>query len=199
MSEYHVIGAVDATLRSLLWSYMQNDSDITAILADEQRISFEPPFKLVKNTDPDHNYLSLYLYRVAENAETKNRALEPLDSHRLKFPPLCLNLFYLITPITNTAENDHKLLGKAMKVLYENGSVADPNLRGILAGSTEDMRIILDSLSFEDSTKIWSAFMRSFRLAVSYEVKVVYIDSDRETGAERIRRKRIEYEQVGVS
>jgi hypothetical protein len=51
-------------------------------------------------------------------------------------------------------------------------------------------------MSLEDMTKLWSAFMRSLRLSVSYEVKVVFIDSERETAGEQVRRKRLNFEQL---
>src|SRR4051812_2738395 len=198
MSAYQVIEAVDETLKTLLWSVMQNDSDITSIINSDTLISSEPPFKLVKDSEPDQNYLSVYLYRVVESAENKNRPLELRDSTSLQYPPLCLNLFYLVTPITKSADNDHKLLGKTMSILYDHAIVKDPELEGILAGSTEDLRIILEPISFEDLTKLWSAFVRSYRLSVSYQIKVAYIDSGREVETERVRRKRIEYSQVGA-
>lgn len=197
MSEYKVIDGVDETLRTLLWSRMEFDSEINAaILSSDQRISFDPPFKLVKDTDPEQNYLSLYLYRVAENGDMKNRPLEPKDPSLLRYPPLSLNLFYLVTPLTNSTKNDHKLLGKTMQVFYDNAIVKGPALQGVLQGTTEELRIILNPVSMEDITKLWSAFMRSYRLSVSYEVKVIYIDSERETEAELVRRKRIEYMQA---
>ncbi len=198
MSGYQVVSAVGETLRSLLWSEMQHDSEITPILPSEQRISFEPPFKLVKDTDPDQNYLSLYLYRVVESAERKNRELEQLDLNTLGYPPLYLDLSYLITPLSKTTENDHKLLGKTMRILYDNAIVRQPDLQGVLAGTSDELRVVFDPISFEDMTKLWSSFMRSYRASLSYGVKAVYIDSQRQIESERVRRKRIEFSQVGV-
>ncbi|MDO8127716.1 MAG: DUF4255 domain-containing protein [Candidatus Brocadiales bacterium] len=196
MSNYNVINAVGKTLKELIWSAMQYDSTIFGIIGSEQQISFEPPFKLVKDGDPDKNYISLYLYRVVENGEMKNRPLEPKDANLLQYPPLSLNLFYLITPLTNSAENGHKLLGKTMQIFYDNAIVKGPALQDILANTAEELRIILNPISMEDIMKLWSAFMRPYRLSLSYEVKVVYIDSERETEAELVRRKKIEFMQI---
>lgn len=208
MSEYKVIKAVDEILKELLWSVMQNDSDIfssTGILGKktepnkEKSISFLPPFTLVKDTDPDENYLSLYLYRIVENGEMKNRPLEPKDINTLRYPPLSLNLFYLVTPLTkgdDSAGKDHKLLGKTMQIFYDNAIVNGQALQGVLKDTAEELRIILNPISMEDITKLWSSFMRPYRLSLSYEVKVVYIDSGRETEAEMVRRKKIEFIQI---
>ena len=193
MSGYQVIGAVNLTLRDLLWSEMQFDSVITSIITSETQITLEPPFKLVKDTDPESNALSVYLYRVVENPDLKNRHLEVADAHRQIFPPLALNLYYLMTPITNSADNDHALLGKALQIFYRNSGVCGSALKGILAGTDLKLRVILNPISLDELSNLWSAFLRPYRLSVSYEVKVVFIDSERETTGERVLEKRIKF------
>jgi hypothetical protein len=102
----------------------------------------------------------------------------------------------LITPLTNTTDNDHRLLSKAMHILYDNAIIRGSQLQGVLTDTAEELRVILNPMSLEDMTKLWSAFMRSLRLSVSYEVKVVFIDSERETASEQVRRKRLNFEQL---
>ena len=197
MSSYQAIGAVDLTLRDLLWSEMQFDSVITSIIASESQITLEPPFKLVKDTEPDQNALSLYLYKVNENPEMKNRFLEAIDGHRQIYPPLALNLYYLMTPITNSADNDHTLLGKALQILYKYSILNGSSLKGVLAGSDLQLRIVLNPVSLDELSNLWSAFLRPYRLSVSYEVKVVFIDSERETSGERVLEKRVKVGPIG--
>jgi hypothetical protein len=195
MSSYQVIGAVDLTLRDLLWSEMQFDSVITGILSNESQISLEPPAKLLKDTEVDTNTLSLFLYKVNENPELKNRYLQVIDSHTQVYPPLALNLYYLLTPLTNSADNDHTLLGKALQIFYRHSLVKGSILKGVLAGTDLQLSIILNPISLDELSNLWSAFLRPYRLSVSYEVKIVFIDSDRETTGERVLEKRI---NVGV-
>ena len=202
MNGYKTIGVVNETIRHILWSAMKNDPTIAdpSILgsSDDKRISFEPPFRLIKDTEPDNNYLSVFLYRIEENPQMKNRPLEPKNGNLLQYPPLSLNLFYLVTPLikgTSSAENSHKLLSKAMQVLYDNGIVKGAALQGTPPDKPEELRIILNPISMEDMHKLWHSFMRPYFLSVSYEIKVIYIDSERETEAEQVRRKRIEYKQ----
>ncbi|MEH2455949.1 MAG: DUF4255 domain-containing protein [Nostoc sp.] len=151
---------------------------------------------------PTENNLSLFLYRVVENSEIKNRALEARNGNRLHYPPLALNLFYIITPLMKDSNDDeasknaHKLLGKVMQIFYDHATVKETGLKGVLQNTAEELRIIWNPISMEDMTKLWSSFMRPYYLSVSYEVKVVYIDSERETGAEQVRRKQIEYTQI---
>jgi hypothetical protein len=131
-----------------------------------------------------------------ENGDMKNRQLEPQNDSLLKYPPLFLNLFYLITPLTKSAENNHRLLGKVMQIFHDKGIVKDSELKGVLENTDTELRLILNPISMEDITKLWSSFLRPYHLSVSYEVKVVEIDSERETGGERVRRKRIEFVQM---
>lgn len=195
MSDYRVVGDVDETLRRLLWSQMQFDAEITSVLATEQQISLEPPFKIVTDTNPNEDTLSLFLYRVAENADMKNRPLQRVGDGQLRQPPLSLNFYYLLTPITNLTENDHRLLSKAMQIFYDNAILKGAQLEGSLRTNAEELRIILNPMTLEDLNHLWSSFMRPMRLSVCYEVKVIYIDSERElTGAE-VLRKRLELTQ----
>jgi hypothetical protein len=79
-----------------------------------------------------------------------------------------------------------------MQIFYDNAILKGSALQDILKDTAEELRVIFNPVSMEDINKLWSAFMRPYRLAVSYEVKVIYIDSERETGGERVLRKRLE-------
>ncbi len=100
-----------------------------------------------------------------------------------RFPPLSLNLFYLVTPFAATGEADQLLLGKTMQVMYDNAIVV---LRDAEAEVAEELRITLSRLSLEELTRIWEALREPYRLSVCYQVKVTRIDSTRLTGKERI-------------
>jgi hypothetical protein len=205
MSSYAVITSINETLKQLLWVKFQADTQITMIINGEQSISPDPPFKYlnekgeVTQSNGSICNLSIYLYRVLENGDMKNRPLELREKSTFEYPPLSLNLFYLITPLTNDVGTDHLLLGRTMQVLYDNAILQGSNLEGVLADTTEELRVVLNPISIEDITRIWSGFMRPYRLSVSYEVKVVYIDSERQKGTEPIQRKRLEFTQINGS
>jgi hypothetical protein len=199
MSQYSVVGDVSETLRDVLWAHMETDSSVTAILADRNHISFEPPFRLFTEQGPQENNLSIYLYRVVENPDLKNRPQFPDPAPDYRFPPLTLNFFYLVTPLTNSALNDYKLLGKTMQAFYDNAIIRGSDLHGLLGDNSEEIRLSLNSASLEDMTKLWCAFLRPYRLSVSYEVRAVIVDSERTTRVERVRRKRLEFEQIEVT
>ena len=99
---------------------------------------------------------------------------------RRKFPPLALNLFYLVTPFApqGEPESEHLLLGATMQVLYDNSILF---LRDETPGEeiAEEVRVILSRLSLEELTRIWEALREPYRLSVCYEVRVTRIDSRR--------------------
>lgn len=196
MSDYNVVNAVDETLRTLLWTSMQADSVVSSIITTEQQITIDSPSVLIENDTPAEDYLSLFLYRVVENGDLRNRPPEQLNQSRLRNPPLSLNLFYLVTPLTKDTGNDHRLLSKTMQILYDSPILKGSQLQGVLQDTSEELRITLHSLSMEDLGKLWGAFMRPMRLSVSYEVKVVYIDSTREMAGEQVRRKQLDFSQI---
>lgn len=195
MSDYTVVNAVSETLRSLVWSRVEHDNQIASILnEDDQNISLEPPFRLLTdNNEPDHSCLSIYLYRINEDGQMKNRSLERRNGSLLEYPPLALDLFYLITPLTGRIDNDQRLLAKVMQILYDNAIIKGSDLQEVLQDTMEELRVILNPITVEDMTRIWSGFLLPYRLSLSYEVRVIYIDSQRQIDTDLIQRKRLEF------
>lgn len=199
MGNYKVINAVGETLRQLLLSEMKNDSAAygpTGIIKSEDQITLDHPYKLIGDGESKNNCLSLFLYRVVENADQKNNRFSPSSGNTYVHPPLPLNLHYLITPITNSADNNHRLLGKVMQILFDAPVLKGSALQGELKGSAEELRLILNPVTLEDITKLWSAFMRPFQLSVPYEVKVLGIDSLRSTERAPVYEKQTEFTQI---
>ena len=65
-----------------------------------------------------------------------------------------------------------------MQVLYDHSTFSGADLQGDLSGTHLQLTTRLESMSLEDITKVWYALERSYELSVSYEVTVVYIDSE---------------------
>jgi Pvc16 N-terminal domain len=206
MSNHKVIRDADQTLRETLWAGLRHDPEIfPAVFAGVDQITIEPPAKLLQDTTPNRSCLSLFLYRVVENGEMKNRPLQPTGSGVYRPPPLSLNLFYLITPLVRDSgqvpdgtDQDHRVLGRVMQVFYDHAILRGSALQGDLGIAAEELRLILHPAPLEDLTKLWSAWMRPYRLSVAYEVKVAFINSDREERLAAVRRKRMEFQMAGT-
>lgn len=142
------------------------------------------------------NLLTLFLYKVTENPDLKNRerhvAAQPDGSLSQRPAPLTLDTYYLLTAHAGEPPDPleaHRALSRAMRVFHDNGILQGSLLRsddpstGLTAGSI--IRVTLNPITMEDMTRIWSVFPDTpYELSVTYLVTPVEIDSRREfTGA----------------
>lgn len=130
--------------------------------------------------------LSLYLYRIAENSHQKNQCIDRIDPNRSSRPQLTLDLYYMLTPhppeeisdITERSFAMHEVLGSVMQALHNHPVISGPSLKGSLAGSGIELRIISAASGDEDARTIWPlCSKRPFRPSACYQVTPVIIES----------------------
>jgi hypothetical protein len=186
-------------------------NDMTEVAS---RIALGPP-----RTAGTDLLLTLFLYKVTENPDLKNRERvvlpQPGGNVIQRRPPLTLDTYYLLTAHGGTDElkvlEAHQALGRAMRVFYDNGIIQGSLLRakdpskGLTANSV--LRVTLNPISLEDMTRIWSVFPDTpYEISVTYLVTPVEIDSSTEiTGAPVVDQfhehgdRRAERDTVGAS
>jgi hypothetical protein len=197
MSDFRAIGGVSASLQALLIDRMELPVGVSA-----------PPLVTVSTPRPETPEgpvvepprVNLFLYRVAESPFLRNQEI-PGRGHPAAYghPPLALTLYYLVTaygstgtPLDDVADETpaQMLLGSAMRVLHDLPVITDqlitqraptgrPILHESLHGEFEQVKLVLDPLSLEDITKVWTALTQRFRLSAAYAVSVVQIESRR--------------------
>jgi hypothetical protein len=64
-----------------------------------------------------------------------------------------------------------------MQVLYDRTSLEGTDLTGSLQTSGEVIRVILNTVSLEETTRVWQALEMSYRLSVCYVVRVAMMNS----------------------
>lgn len=184
MSEYTVIADVGESLIRLLHLNMDD-------LVNPSSIVLLSPAE-VEGQDVR---LTLFLYNVTENPYLKNQETQQEAPGQLLSSALHLYLYYMLTTyasnqITDRTERtleEHRILGRAMRVLHDNAVLKGSVLQGSLAGSSDEFRICLHPMSLEDQNRIWSAFPnRSFRASIGYLVSALSLDSTRTTEARRV-------------
>jgi hypothetical protein len=184
LSNYVVIAKVSEALRSILWDGFQVDSVISSIISSPQEITFKNPTETARDSA---NRLSLWLHQVTENEFAKNKPMVRTDDQTLHYPPMALNLYYLVTPFAPSGEPEaeHLLLGKTMEILYDNAIVV---LSEDVSGEevAEELRIVFCRLSLEELTRIWEALREPYRLSVCYLVRITHIDSLRQVEGRRV-------------
>lgn len=173
-----VVASVSEALRGILWEAVDGDAVIRPIVGSESAIVFTNPTETARDSA---NRLSLWLYQITENEFVKNQPMLRDNGGgngrgTARFPPLALNLFYLVTPFAASGEADHLLLGKTMQVLYDNATLL---LRDATSGVAEELRIIFCRLTLEELTRIWEALREPYRLSICYQVRVTRIESER--------------------
>jgi hypothetical protein len=124
--------------------------------------------------------LTLFLFEAGEDPSARNRprVREVISPDiRIAKPPMALLLRYLITPWGGTESTRHTLLGRAMQALYDHPIISGSQLVGSLAAEAQALKITLAPLSLEERTRVWYSVQKPYRLSVSYEVRVVNMDS----------------------
>nr|CBH39147.1 conserved hypothetical protein [uncultured archaeon] len=188
MSDYNAISDVGKTLIQLLEDNIEDASVI-----GKNQITLSSP----EEVEPDKK-LSLFLYQVTENAYLKNEELQSLNTKKLKYPPLTLSLFYLVTPNTQNMDSDHIILGKVMQIFHDNSILKGSILQDSLVG--DELRLILSPLSTEELNKIWIVISKTktYKLSVCYEVTPVRIDSMRKREVKRVTERELEKYMIRV-
>jgi len=184
MSNSLAIAAVTATLRNLLHAGITNEPD----LADAS-ITMQPLDRARTNGN-NANQLNLFLYHVVPNATWRNQTMPGGSrSGETAFPPLGLNLYYLLTAFGR--DNDvqrpfsHQLMGRAMSVLYDHPLLSADEIKASIPendlwAQLERVRITLQPFAVEEIAKLWTGFQTQYRLSVAYEAAVVLIESTRQ-------------------
>jgi hypothetical protein len=185
--ELTILRDVGTTLKELLETH---------IPALRTNISFNSPAEMQAPTG-NRRLLSLFLYQVAENSHMRNRNLEAPDPERLVYPPVILDLYYLLTPYAQEREDEFDILERVVRVFYDNATLRGSTLKGMLLDSGNDvLRVVLHPLSLEDLNHLWNTFAKPFKTSVAYLVTVVRIPSSRELAAHRVVHKEDNYYQI---
>jgi hypothetical protein len=193
MSDYTVLSEVGEALVGVLWQEIQADPQVHGLIDSESRISLESPADLKNNNAVR---LSIYLYRIVEDAATKNRGPVVTGPGKSRKTPLTLDLYYLVTPLVGAPREQQIVLGKTMQVFYDRASLEGADLVGSMAAAGDPVRIILNPVSLEETSRVWQALEMSYRLSVCYVVRVAMMDSTVAQFAQPVLQKRTEYGQI---
>ena len=173
---------------------------LAELLTNEQnpRGSFGVSLKSPADEEIDENrpMLNLYLFRIEENPFAKNRAWQPAGDDVLRKTPLSLNLYYVITPYSRGQQDGHRVLGEAMRILYDHAIIEPALLGEPLEYTADPLKLDLCSFGLEDLTRVWNAFNQPYRLSVCYKVRIVFIDSAVDRRVVRVTEKENQHGEV---
>lgn len=194
MSNSTVIADVGYTLVKLLRDSL---SDLTP---PESIVLLSPAETVGQNVR-----LTLSLYFISENQLLKNQEMHQITPTTSQYPPLSMELYYLLTTyaspqipdLTERTMEEHRIMGKAMSVLYDNAVLRGSVLQGVLSGSNHELRLVLNQISLTDLYGIWQAIPnKQFKSSVSYIVSPVYIESSRIVDTKRVVSRDLRYSRI---
>jgi len=193
MSNEFAIAAVTITLRNLL-EPVKDLSDASVI--GSFPVDIAPTAEIVINNlpldeaydfDNAKNQVNIFLYHVEHSAHWRNLEIPgKVKNGETGFPPLGLNLYYIITAYgqNNNEIIGHLLLGKAMTILHDHPVFSRQEIEAAFPDSflhqqIERVRITPQPISLDDISKLWTGFQTQYKLSIAYQVSVVLIESKR--------------------
>ena len=145
--------------------------------------------------------LSLYLCSIRENGEARRNEMLP-QGGVLRYPPLAVDLQYMLTAhsaadLHTRILDEHRILGKAMQVLYDNSVLRGPYLEGTLLENGEELRITPENLSSDQLTQLWQFGDNPYKLSLVYRIGPVLLESNRVKPGSRVLERRITLRDKG--
>lgn len=197
LADWRVIEYAGRTLVQLL----QRSVDDVMLPTTQVDVQLASPVSFRTVPDNLHPVVTLFLYRIAEFTNMRNRPSTVLPDGSTLRQPLGLELNYLITAWgrrandTLTAEqeavaSEHQLLGIVMRALYEHGELGNAELLDddppSVWSATDRLQVVKSTLPVEEYYRIWETSELPYRLSVAYQVRVVGLDETRSTAAARV-------------
>jgi hypothetical protein len=190
MPDANVISDVSLTLQQVLHdSLVSLDPQFFVEVSDLQG---------QMSTSPLH--LTIFLFEVVEDPSAKNRPPVRQVVNQAVFtrkPPVALLLRYMLTPWSGDRLTDHKILGKVIETLYDSANIAGTKLQGGLANTDGVLNVNMAPITLEDRTRVWYSVQKPYRLSLTYEVRVVNLDSALQERTGLIQSRRITLERPG--
>jgi uncharacterized protein DUF4255 len=197
LSSYKIISEVSKLLRQTLWNGFEADTAITP-----QHVAGIDSIVLMNPADAaeeSSNQLSIWLYEVRMDQFLRNPqpTRVPGDDRMVRYPPLAINLFYLLTPSTNSVEGDQLVLGRSMQILHDNAILLLESAE--VPGEAEELKVVMCQRDIRELAEVWEALQQPYRLSVCYEVRVPRIESMRFDRTGRVDDRRFDFENAGAT
>ena len=141
--------------------------------------------------------VGLYLYDIQEMREYRQTEYVRINHLQRRLPPKPLNLYYALyvnskSQLTVDAENEQRILGRAMQILMDYTVLPED------IGDDEGMgaTVTLQTMSFEEKSKLWSVLSVPYQLAVYFSVSPVLLSSRKVSSFTRVVDARFGMEQM---
>ena len=176
----HAAGSSIARYLSFCFSQRPPISDSTTSVVLARTEDFEDPN--TQHATITLPCLSLYLYRIDFNKVM--RAAWSSVSHVDGESHLPLDLHFLLTAWANNAENEYRILGRAMQCIENtpilNGPLLDPmtdwTTQESIWTAQESIQLCMEELSNEEVMRIFDSLPVDYKLSIPYVARVLVVD-----------------------
>jgi len=177
MATYQAIAATGQAILGLLADACPKPEFDGALFELYQPANFQNPMS---------EGISLFLYRVTVNLGQRNQATRPRPGGLRPRPPLPLDLYYMLTPWSPTAERQQRLLGWAMRTLEDTPILPSGHLNHYAPEANvfqpaETVELFYEPISVQDMVTIWDVFKPHQQLSVTYVARMVSLESEQGT------------------
>ena len=131
--------------------------------------------------------LGMYLYDIQEMREYRQTEYVRVSPSKRKLPPKPLNLYYAVyinskSQMSVDAENEQRILGRVMQILMDFPVLSEEFLEEDEMGAT----VTIQTMSFEEKTKLWSVLNIPYQLAIYFSVAPVLLSSRKVSSFTRV-------------
>ncbi len=177
------LSLVTETLISLVATHINNSDAWSG--ANVLSVEPLPPDRLEGD-----NTLGLYLYHVREESQHKNAYVPGVSDTPVRYLPLELHLYYLLTAHSDiegatSALREQLMMGLAMKALHDFPLINDETRVGgslvmapLLRGHQNQFRVSMLPVTNEDAVNYWTAGSSPLRLSAYYQVSVIRLEPE---------------------
>jgi hypothetical protein len=81
----------------------------------------------------------------------------------------------------------------SLQVLYDGAILSGVQLQGALIGTDEALKVRLAPITLEERARVWYAIQTPYRLSVTYEARVVNLDSEDEEHIAPVAQRKLKY------
>jgi hypothetical protein len=182
-------------LRHTLWLGLTEDPVVAPYIGAENNIVLSNPAQPVGGAVV--RTVSLWLYNIMPNEHLRNAPMvRTADDSVERYPPLGVNLHYLLTPSTGNDEGDQLVLGKALQVFYDRAVLPMESQQN--PGEGEELHLSFVQRTIEELAEVWEALQQPYKLSVCFEVRAVRIASQRVLRRRRIGERGGEMAELAV-
>ncbi len=133
--------------------------------------------------------VSVYLFDIRQSRDYQTNEMIVHNRGTLRYPPLCLELYYLITVHSRAdlpvrALDSNRMIGTVLQTLHDHASVGGSELIGTLKDNNEELRLMLDDLPSERLGQIFS--QKPYRLSVACRAGPILLESKRTKQVSRV-------------